>query len=65
MTQSELNRMVAQATGENISTISGRGFVLLTPIPFEREPQTVDCDAPDHQWSISLQSRRKRAPQIV
>ena len=41
MTQSELNRMVAQATGESISIISGRGFVPLTPIPYEGEPQTA------------------------
>jgi len=32
MTQSELNRMVAQATGETISTVSAMGFVPLTPL---------------------------------
>ena len=65
MTQSELNRMVAQATGENISTISGMGFVPLTPIPFERESRTVDWDAPDQQRCTSLQSQRKRTPRVV
>ena len=65
MTQSELNRMVAQATGESITTISGRGFVPLSKIPFEREPQTVDRDYSDHQRGVALQPRRKRTPRVV
>ena len=46
MTQSELNREVATATGESVQTIAGLGFVPLTHIPFERdrEPLTVDWD---------------------
>ena len=65
MTQSELNRMVARATGENITTISGMGFVPLTPVPYEREPRTVDWDDADQQNGASLQSRRKRTPWVV
>ena len=65
MTQSELNRMVAQATGETITTISGRGFLPFAGIPYEREPRTVDWDAPDHHRSISLQSRCKRTPRVA
>jgi hypothetical protein len=38
MTQNELNRAVACATGESVSEISSRGFSLLTPLPEEREP---------------------------
>jgi hypothetical protein len=46
MTQSELNREVATATGESVQTIAGLGFVPLTHIPFERdrEPLVVDWD---------------------
>lgn len=44
MTQADLDRAVAAATGESIQTISERGFVLLTPSPIEREPLVVDWD---------------------
>ena len=46
MTQSEVNREVATATGESVSTIAQMGFVPLTPIPYERdrEPLVVDFD---------------------
>ena len=65
MTQSELNRMVAQATGESITIISSRGFVPLMGIPYEREPRTVDWDHSDHQRGVWLQPRRKRIPLVV
>lgn len=46
MTQAELNREVARATGESIRTIGSRGFVPLTAQPYERdrEPLVVDWD---------------------
>ena len=46
MTQAEMNREVAAATGESVSTIATMGFVPLTPVPFERdrEPLVVDWD---------------------
>ena len=47
MTQTELNRAVASATGETVSTIASMGFVPLTPFPVEREPLTVDWDELD------------------
>ena len=52
MTQAQLNREVAAATGESVRTIAGLGFVPLTPIPYERdrEPLLVDWD--------ELESRR-------
>ena len=49
MTQAELNREVAQATGETITAIKQMGFVPLTESPVEREPLTVDWDALDEQ----------------
>ncbi len=47
MTQRDLYRAVAHATGESMSTISQTGFVLLRRIPVEREPLTVDWDSLD------------------
>ena len=54
MTQSELNREVAHATGESLRTISQLGFVPLSPVPFERdrEPLTVDWDEADAQRAV-------------
>ena len=49
MTQAELNREVAQVTGETVATIDHLGFVPLTESPVEREPLTVDWDALDEQ----------------
>ena len=53
MNQSELNRAVAEATGETVGTISDRGFVVLTPQPVEvepdREPLVVDWDEIDRR----------------
>ena len=42
MTQNELNRAVAAATGETIKTIAEMGFVPLASVPVEREPLVVD-----------------------
>ena len=49
MTQAELNREVARATGETVHTIAGMGFVPLTSVPYERdrEPLVVDWDDVD------------------
>ena len=46
MTQNEIDQAVAEATGESLSTVTDRGFCLLTTIPIEmeREPLTVDWD---------------------
>ena len=35
MTQAELDRAVAEATGETVQTITNRGFSILTPMPTE------------------------------
>ena len=44
MTQAELNRAVASATGETVKTINVMGFVPLRAIPVEREPLVIDWD---------------------
>jgi hypothetical protein len=65
MTQNELNRAVARATGESISLISSLGFVPLSDTPHEREPRTVDWDKAQQTRRVSLQPRRKRPAFIV
>ena len=47
MTQAELNREVAQATGESVATIDKLGFVPLTDFPVECEPLTINWDELD------------------
>ncbi len=46
MTQRDINRAVARATGESIRTINNMGFVPLTagPVEHERRPLVVDWD---------------------
>ena len=60
MTQNELNRAVARATGESVTVVSSMGFVPLTSVPQESEPQTVDWDEAQQARRISFQPRRKR-----
>jgi hypothetical protein len=60
MTQSQLNRAVAHATGESLRTIHTLGFVPLIGICFEREPLVVDWDEIDAQrYSVFPQRRRE------
>jgi hypothetical protein len=59
MTQSELNRAVAKATGETVRTVANFGFIQLTAIPIEREPLVIDKDNFDADCS-SVFLHRKR-----
>ena len=47
MTQSEMYREIAEATGESIRTVAEMGFVPLTrnPVELDRDPLVVDWDA--------------------
>jgi hypothetical protein len=65
MTQNELNRAVSRATGESVTVVSSMGFVPLTSVPQEREPQTVDWDEAQQARRISFQPRRKRPASIA
>jgi hypothetical protein len=49
MTQSQFDRAVAQATGEEVSTIRRMGFSPLGSLPDEdnRQPLVLDWDGPD------------------
>ena len=63
MTQSELNREIARATGESVSTIARMGFVPLTELS-EPEPRHIDWDHTDRSRSLSFQPVRKRVPRV-
>jgi hypothetical protein len=67
MTQNELNRAVARATGETVSTIDSLGFVPLTSVPREREPEeyAVDWDALDAERRLSVFPRRSPRPAVA
>jgi hypothetical protein len=57
MTQTELEKELAQQTGESLATIRCRGFQLIeAPAP---EPQVVDWDALD-QERVSYVPQRAR-----
>jgi len=47
MTQAELNRAVAGATGESVETITRRGFSFVEVPPRERDPLAYDWDEQD------------------
>lgn len=59
MSQRELNRAISNATGEDIATIAGMGFVELTPYPIEREPHVMDWDEHDLDRSVSVIPQRR------
>ena len=61
MKQSELNRAVARATGENLRVISQLGFSLADPVSVQHDPEPcdvedliVDWDALDLQRNIPV-----------
>lgn len=65
MTQRELYRAVARATGESLSTVSRNGFVPLRPIPMERQPLMVDWDSIDRRRLAAFPQRtRERRPVV-
>ena len=61
MTQHELNQMVADATGEDLSEIRNRGFSLADPLevdfdpePYDLPPQMIDWDEIDLQRNVAI-----------
>ena len=62
MTQAQLDRAVARATGESLRTINSMGLVPLASNSVEHEPQMVDWDELDSQrYSVFPQRRRQTA----
>ncbi len=62
MTQSDLNREIARATGESVMTIARMGFVPLTETPYEPELRHIDWDDADRSRHLSFQPVRRGAP---
>lgn len=58
MSQAQLYRAVARATGEDLATISRLGFVVLTrrPVEQDRKPLVIDWD--EHDAARSKLSQR-------
>jgi hypothetical protein len=57
MTQAEMERELANATGESLSVIRSRGFSLISP---ETEPLTIDWD--EVQQVERSRSKPRRRP---
>ncbi len=62
MTQAELNRAVARATGETVQTIADRGFVPLEPALDDHEPLVIDWDELDQRRRVPVFPQRERVP---
>ena len=61
MTQRELNRAVARATGESVAEIAHLGFGPLSPTSGECEPLVMDWDEYDLHRNVALcEPRRPR-----
>ncbi len=50
MRQSELNRQVAKATGETVSTIKRLGFLIADPSEPIEDPDSKDTVSKLHPW---------------
>lgn len=61
MTQRQLNREVADVTGETVGTIERMGFVPLTSVPIEREPLVMDWDDEDDYRGLEIGPRHGRS----
>lgn len=54
MTQTELNRAVACATGETVSEISSRGFSSLPDDPYDCGFEPIDWDSIDQSRNVAV-----------
>jgi len=72
MTQNDLNRAVAAATGETVRTIAELGFGLADPdrVDFDLEPydpgaRLIDSDQYDLERNVASVAQRSRHPGMV
>jgi len=74
MTQRDLNRAVAKATGENLRVITQLGFTLADPVFVEAEPEPfeedieakiIEWDEFDQQRNVPLVPQRSAEPVLV
>ena len=65
MTQNQLNRMVALATGESLSTIRNLGFSIADPddVSFDPEPEQPRCRLRILNWDRLDAKRGSYLPQ--
>ncbi len=61
MTQNELNRAVACATGESVSEISSRGFSPLPDDPYDCGMEPIDWDWLEQSRNVSVLPARSVA----
>lgn len=63
MTQRDLNRNVARATGETVTEVANRGFTRLEPLPAEPavEDLILDWDRAQAEHNVALFRRRDLA----
>ena len=65
MTQRDLNRAIARATGEDIDVIGQMGFVELRGGPYERDtPAVVDWDEVEAERGVSVLPHRVRRSSV-
>lgn len=65
MTQRDLNRAVARATGESVDMIERMGFGPLEDSNGDQEPNTIDWDAHDDARLAVGAVRRRRLAAAV
>ena len=66
MTQRELNRAVARATGESLATVARMGFGRLQRIVEEREPLILDWEELDaHRIGMFPPRQRRHRPAVA
>ena len=65
MTQRELNRAVARATGESLATVTRMGFGRLRTIVEEREPLMLDWEELDAHRIGMFPPRQRRRRSVV
>ncbi len=77
MTQHELNRAVARATGDNLRVITRLGFSLADPVFVEHDPEpygariaeagkkTIDWDEHELQRNTPVVPQRSQRPVLV
>ena len=61
MSQNELNRAVAHATGESVSEISSRGFSPLPDDPYDCGMEPIDWDWLEQSRNVSVLPSRSVA----
>ena len=62
MTQAELNRAVATATGETVTTIRDFGFGIADPDVVHHDPEPVDLDVQTIDWDALAAQRDNHFP---